>query len=123
MDPFEVMMFEGLINTILIICLFFFVNSSIEEEIRIFKNSEHLPYLIILIILYFIFSALKNIYRVATIKLYSPMTRALAESILDPLIIIYSSIIDSHKKNLVFLVLPWNKYIFINNNGIVFMYL
>ena len=98
MDPFEVMMFEGLINTILIICLFFFVNSSIEEEIRIFKNSEHLPYLIILIILYFIFSALKNIYRVATIKLYSPMTRALAESILDPLIIIYSSIIDSHKK-------------------------
>ena len=99
MNPFKVMMFEGLINTILIICLFFFENSSIEEELRIFKNSDHLAFLIILIILYFIFSALKNIYRVATIKLYSPMTRALAESILDPFILIYSLIIDSHTKN------------------------
>ena len=31
-------------------------------------------------------SGLKNIYRVTTIKLYSPMTRALTECVLDPFI-------------------------------------
>ena len=76
----------------------FFETNSLKEGLSISLKSISLAPLIILLILYFILSALKNIYRVATIKLYSPMTRALAESILDPLIIIYSSIIDSHKK-------------------------
>ena len=91
LNPFKVMMLEGFINTILIICLYFFDNSSIVSDLRKFQN---LIYLIVLLILYFIFSALKNIYRVVTIKLYSPMTRALAESFLDPIIIIYSLISD-----------------------------
>ena len=93
LNPFKVMMLEGFINTILIICLYFFDNSSKLSELG---NSKNLIYLIFLFILYFIFSALKNIYRVVTIKLYSPMTRALAESFLDPIIIIYSLISDSY---------------------------
>ena len=93
MNPFKIMMFEGLINTTLIIGLFFFENGSIDEELKMFHNMSHI-YIFILLILYFIFSALKNIYRVATIKLYSPMTRALAETILDPFIITYSLIND-----------------------------
>ena len=93
MDPFKVMMFEGLINAILIIFLDFFENNSIKEGLNFSSKSNSLSFLIILLILYCIFTALKNVYRVATIKFYSPMTRALAESILDPIIIIYSLII------------------------------
>ena len=51
------------------------------------KGKHPILWLIFLLILYFIFSGLKNIYRVITIKLYSPMTRALTESITDPIII------------------------------------
>jgi len=98
MNPFKVMMFEGFINTILTICLFLFSNSSIKEELGGEKKTttKDLAYLIILLIFYFIFSSFKNIYRVATIKLYSPMTRALAETILDPIIITYSLINNSN---------------------------
>jgi len=98
MNPFKVMMFEGFINTILTICLFLFSNSSIKEELGGKKKTttKDLAYLIILLIFYFIFSSFKNIYRVATIKLYSPMTRALAETILDPIIITYSLINNSN---------------------------
>jgi len=94
MNPFKVMMFEGLINAILIISLDFIENSPIKEGLNISSKSNSLLFLISLLILYFIFSALKNIYRVATIKLYSPMTRALAEAFLDPIIIISSWIIE-----------------------------
>ena len=93
MNPFIILMFEGFINTILTICLLFFSNSSIKEELGGIRESKDLAYLFILLIFYFIFSAFKSIYRVATIKFYSPMTRALAETILDPIILIYSSII------------------------------
>ena len=93
-NPFKAMMFEGLINAILIICLDFFETNSLKEGLSISLKSISLAPLIILLILYFILSALKNIYRVATIKLYSPMTRALAESFLDPIIIISSWIIE-----------------------------
>jgi len=105
-SPFKMMMFEGFINTILTICLFLFDNSPIKEKLggKTDSNSKSesisnqnsyskdLAYLIILLIFYFIFSAFKNIYRVTTIKFYSPMTRALAETILDPIILIYSLI-------------------------------
>jgi hypothetical protein len=106
LNPFKVMMLEGFINTILIICLYFFDNnSSIKSELS-YDDKVKLIYLIFLLILYFIFSILKNIYRVVTIKLYSPMTRALAESFLSPIIIIFSLIkdlylVDPKDKNLI----------------------
>jgi len=105
-NPFKMMMFEGFINTVLTICLFFLSKSSIKEELgektqpntSTNQESENLPYLFILLIFYFIFSSFKNVYRVTTIKIYSPMTRALAETILDPIILIYSSIIHINIK-------------------------
>ena len=88
MNPFKVMMFEGLINTILSIILF--EREAIYEDIENYKNMNGKIYFIILVFLHFILSGLKNIYRVSTIKLYSPMTRALAEIFLDPFIIMYT---------------------------------
>ena len=91
MNPFKVMMFEGLINTIFIILIIILLDRDVfNEDIEKFKNLDGKIYFIILLFLYFISSGLKNIYRVATIKLYSPMTRALAEIFLDPIIIMYT---------------------------------
>ena len=41
------------------------------------------------LVFYFLFSGGKNVYRVLTNKLYSPITKSLADSILEPFIIIY----------------------------------
>ena len=98
-NPLKMMMFEGFINTVLTICLFFFSHSSIKEELGKTTKSEDLPHLFILLIIYFIFSSFKNVYRVTTIKIYSPMTRALAETILDPIIVIYASIFNFKETN------------------------
>ena len=96
MNPFKVMMFEGLINTIFIILIIIvFDRRVLNEDFERFKNLNDKIYLIILLFLHFILSGLKNIYRVATIKLYSPMTRALAEIFLDPIIIMYTLYRDS----------------------------
>ena len=96
MNPFKVIMFEGLINTIFIILIIIlFDRRVLNEDFERFKNLNDKIYLIILLFLHFILSGLKNIYRVATIKLYSPMTRALAEIFLDPIIIMYTLYRDS----------------------------
>ena len=96
MNPFKVMMFEGLINSILTSSLFFILEKPLDD---INELTEAIPknyyLLIIFLLLYLILSGLKNIYRVTTIKLYSPMARALAESLLDPFIVIHH--LFSHK--------------------------
>jgi hypothetical protein len=91
MNPFLLLMLEGLINFILTISLFFFLKKPIIElnEIVDYIFNQHNFILVINFILYITFTFFKNIYRVVTIKLFSPMTRALAESILDPFIIAY----------------------------------
>ena len=91
MNPFKVMMFEGLINIIFISVIIIFDESAFNEIKQIYEQFEKLNiYFIILLFIYLILSGLKNIYRVATIKFYSPMTRALAEIFLDPFICLYT---------------------------------
>ena len=53
-----------------------------ENKLRVF-------FAVILILIYAILTAYKNLYRRLTVKEYSPMTRALAESFLDPFLILY----------------------------------
>ncbi len=98
MNPFKVMMFEGLINTILTSSLFFILKKPLDDINELTeKISKHDFLLIIFLLLYLILSGFKNIYRVTTIKLNSPMARALAESLLDPLIVIH--FLFNHKKS------------------------
>ena len=57
-----------------------------------FKNKNGkitIFYLLICFFLYFIFSGGKNIYRVITNKFFSPTTKSLADSILDPFLILF----------------------------------
>ena len=53
------------------------------------KEVWQLVILIISLLIHLILTLFKNIYRVLTVKSYSPMTRALAESIIDPIDFIY----------------------------------
>lgn len=90
MNPFKVMMFEGFMNTILTISLFFVLEKPLYDIEELSDNISKYYYLLVFfLLLYLILSGLKNIYRVITIKIYSPMARALAESLLDPFIVAY----------------------------------
>ena len=55
--------------------------------------------MIICLIFYFLFSGGKNIYRILTNKLYSPITKSLADSILDPLLLISFFCFENDFKN------------------------
>ena len=87
-------MLEGLIGCLLI-PINFFIDSTMYEDINSLKSNNNFGLLIFLLIIYFILTYFKNIYRVLTIKIYSPMTRALAESIVDPFDNIAQSLIKA----------------------------
>ena len=89
LNPYKVLMLEGLIGCLLLPILFI-TNKTTEDFNEFFgKEAWRLALLIILSLIYLILSLFKNVYRVLTIKSYSPMTRALAESIIDPFDFIY----------------------------------
>ena len=88
-NPFKMLMIEGIIGFILSFFYSFKVNPFSEIKSLEDKDSEKMILLIIFLVIYFILSGGRNSYRVTTNKLYSPMTRTLTDSILDPLLIIY----------------------------------
>ena len=106
LNPFKVIMIEGFICVIF--SLFFYLYYLIfkNESFHFYKDDVNIIYLIILLILYFILSGLKNIYIMITIKLYSPMTRALTETIFDQFILLYYFIQDANHS-----IINWTYYI------------
>ena len=99
LNPYKVLMFEGLIGC-LFLPILFFTNKTDED----FKDFHKIQFwkkviLIICLLIYLSLTLFKNIYRVLTIKSYSPMTRALAESIIDPVDFIYLFIYEVIIKN------------------------
>jgi hypothetical protein len=101
MNPFKVMMFEGILNTIFSTSMFFLFDVPIKDIDNLkTKFSEWNITLILFLMLYMVISGFKNIYRVVTIKLYSPMTRALCESIFDPFLVMYYYLDSKYTKDL-----------------------
>ena len=99
-NPFQTLMIEGAFGSIFTILLFFFERKTLNElkkKYDIGKGS--LSLLIICLIFYFLFSGGKNIYRILTNKLYSPITKSLADSILDPLLLISFFCFENDFKN------------------------
>ena len=88
-------MMKGIIG--FFINLLFFIYQDPLEQIKIINDDtpEKMPYLIFLIILFFLLSCGRNIYKIITIKLYSPTTKALSDYIFVPLLIIYYFIFDN----------------------------
>ena len=65
------------------------VDNESYEDFQEIKEAKNTILLIFLFIGFVFINAFKNLYRVLTIQYYSSMTRALAESILDPFILFY----------------------------------
>ena len=91
-NAFQALMIEGLFGFILT-SLFFISDNTFSELKDFFKDNKNEKFkifgLIICSIFYFLLSGGKNIYRVITNKLYSPITKGSTDSILDSFLIIY----------------------------------
>ena len=94
MNPYQMLMFEGIFGIIL--SLLFSILHDPFNEFRDISNesTSKFNWLIVCIIFYFLLSGGRNVYRVATNKLYSPTHKALLDYILVPILIIYYYIGD-----------------------------
>lgn len=89
-NPFQTLMIEGAFGFIFSF-FFCFIENPLNGIKDFFKNDkikiDSKIYLIICFILHFIFSGGKNVYRILTNRLYSPISKSLADAILDPFLI------------------------------------
>ena len=90
----SMLIYEGLIGVFFFI-FFFLTNKNYQNQAKnILIDMSHFNWqlitFILLIILYTIISGFRNAYRVTTNKYYSPMSRALFESTLDPFLFLYN---------------------------------
>ena len=85
MNPFVVIMYEGLFGFLL--NLFSFIMPDNLKDIKriYYDKNKNFALFIFLLIVYIILSGLKNLYKVVSIKIYSPMTKMLTEYFLNPL--------------------------------------
>ena len=105
LELYQIMAYEGIVNSILTSILY--ISDKPRKEIRqIFKMDKfYIFFTFFFVFIYAILSWFKNIYRRFTIKFYYPMTRALAESVLDPILIIYDNcFFNSYEENSSFIV-------------------
>ena len=98
MNPFVVLMYEGLFGFLLTF-FFFFLPEYFQDVNKIYKNKDkNFALFIFLLIVYMILSGLKNIFRVVTIKIYSPMAKILTDYIINPLYFpYYCYVLDDFK--------------------------
>ena len=107
---FLMLMYEGLTGIFFGI-ITYLLNPVFENEgknllIYLSVSSSQLIIFIVLIVAYIIISGFKNAYRVTTNKYYSPISRALIESTLDPILYFIN-------------LLLFSKKIFMNYSGLI----
>ena len=100
------LIYEGLIGVFFYILFFLFNTSYQTQGKHILEEMSTFDWrfvtFILFIIVYIIISGLRNSYRVTTNKYYSPMSRALFESTLDPFLFLYNILTSNNEKNLGF---------------------
>lgn len=99
LDIYKVMIFESIVELI-ISFNYFWLEVPRREITTILTINDGLKlfYIIGFLMLYTFFSGIKNVYRRFTVKKFTPMTRALAESILDPIFIIIGYLTTTKKE-------------------------
>ena len=107
MDPFIILMFEGVFQ--LLIALFFsiFMNP-FENFINVQKQSTKSRFilLIFLYILEFVFRIIINVYKIYCNVIYSPMARSLIDYLLNPILnIIYFFIKGDFYQNYLYFII------------------
>ena len=89
-NPFIVLMYEGLFGFFLSF-LFFFVPGYLDDIGVIYRDNTggEFSFFIFLLFLYIVLCGGKNLFRVVTIKIYSPLTKSLTDYFLNPIYIVY----------------------------------
>ena len=84
--------------------IFYIFKKPRKQVQELIHDSDDVIGSIILLIVYGILTAFKNIYRRFTVKQYSPMSRAFAESMVDPLLIIFEILDEEEVRNISYLI-------------------
>ena len=96
-NPFKVLMIEGLVGLVFgfVYC---FCYNPIPELKKFYEydqnNKKIFPYIILFSVLFMILCGVQNIFRVVTNKVYSPMALALAQYFFNPIYIIFTLIVE-----------------------------
>ena len=100
MNPFVVLMYEGFFGFFLSF-LFLFDDNYFKDFSKLYKKIKinRFALFIFLLIVYTILSGCKNLFRVVTTKIYSPMVTTLQDYVLNPIYFIYyyGALHDFHK--------------------------
>ena len=90
LSPFYILMIEGIFGLILSTLSIISYETS-EHIVKVHKNLSNLQFflLILCFFLYVILSGGKNLFRLVTIKIYSPMTSTFIVYFLNPFYLIY----------------------------------
>ena len=96
MNPFKVIMLEGVFGLCFGIGYSFFASFFISVKYY-YDNCgpAEFAYLILSLILYLVLSGVQDMFRVVTIKIYSPMASSLSEFFLNPIYIIFSLFLEN----------------------------
>ena len=89
-NPFHLLMVEGIFGIFLSI-IYSFIDNPIENIVNFYQrnNKINIIYLVICLFLFVILSGGRNGYKILTIRLYSPMTKAISDFFFNPILIIY----------------------------------
>ena len=103
-NPFYALMLEGIIGSFLSIISLFIIRDYPYEKIKeqYTKNEDNKIKFISFMICLFIYlplSGIRNAYRVATNKIYSPMTKTLTDYFLNPFFLIYYFLFEDDFSN------------------------
>ena len=88
-DPIKILRFQSVIKIILISFFYYGLKDDIESIVSKNLEVEDKFLLIFLLLIYSFASGFKNIYKILTVKTYSPMTRTLVDTFLDIFFYIY----------------------------------
>ena len=125
-DQFKVLMIQGFLGVI--ISPFYYIKENPLIEIKQIYNNNSTGMFILFIFLlcmYSLLTGLKNIYRVTTNKLFSPVAKSLADYIINPFYIIYYYIVkndfsDKNGRNIYFFLINLILALIINFWGLVY---
>ena len=113
-SPFKILFLKGVIELLLMIAFSLF-NESNEEIQSMFRNEENKGFCIFVSlfssILYFCFSGFTSIYKMYTVKMYTPMTRTLSDILFDIFYFIYYSIYKEEGGKRIFTLYFWANFI------------
>ena len=95
-NPFKALLFEGLFGFILTL-LFFSMPQYLKDVAKVYNDNSggRFTLFIFLLFIYLILCGGRNVFRVISIKLYTPMARAFSDYFLNPLYLLFCFVVEN----------------------------